>query len=359
MEYSDEINDKIERFLEGVMSKEESDHFTEQISNDPNLFKEIEAQKLVIESLRLYHSHSKIKEKLSAIHQDSFGNKNRFFKSKTFRYAAIMTSAACFALLTTFGTLYFSGWYNYGKHVEVYSQLSNKIENLTSDQQNIWEAIKTNDELKVPSFPSGTCFVLTEQGYLATNYHVVHGIDSLFIEVISDSLISYRAKIVYVDKNYDLAVLQITDSSFTGFDIPPYLIRGDVADLGESVYTLGYSKLDVVYSDGSVCSTTGFNEDSMAIQISIPVNPGNSGGPLFNEEGDVLGIVSGKNTGKEGATFAIKSKYLLMVVDSLSKDTSFSKPVLPKYNKVKNLKREKQIAKIKPFVYKVNVYKSK
>lgn len=359
MEYSDEINDKIEKFIKGELNKEDSDHFTEQMRNDQNLSEEVEEQKFVIESLKLYHTHNLIKEKLSAIHKESFGNRNRFFKSKSFRYAVIMTSAACLALLTTFGTLYFSGWYNYGKHVEVYSQLSNKIENLTSDQQNLWEAIKTNDELKVPSFPSGTCFVLTDQGYLATNYHVVHGVDSLFIEIFSDSLISYKAEIVYVDKNYDLAVLQITDSIFTGFDMPPYLINGDMADLGESVYTLGYSKLDVVYSDGSVCSTTGFNEDSMAIQISIPVNPGNSGGPLFNEEGDILGIVSGKNTGKDGATFAIKSKYLLMVVDSLSNDTSYSKPILPKYNKVKNLKRENQIAKIKPFVYKVNVYKSK
>ncbi|MFH2143720.1 MAG: serine protease [Bacteroidota bacterium] len=358
MEFSDEIYDKIDKYLTGSMDLDELKSFYEEMKSNNDLAMEVDEQRQVIEIFIQHHENKNLKNKLSSIHKYEFNDKSKFFSKRYVRYIAVISAAACISLLVTFSTMYISGWFSYGKHVEAYSQLNNKIDNLTSTQASIWEAINSSDEQAVPSYPSGTCFVLSNKGYLATNYHVVHNVDSFYIENTADSLLKFKTEIVYFDKLLDIAILQISDSSFRGFECPPYTIKDNLAELGEPVFTLGYSKLDIVYSDGSVSSSTGFNEDSLAFQISIPVNPGNSGGPLFNNDGDIFGIVSGKNTGKDGATFAVKSKYLLQIVDSLSNDTSLIKPELSKNNKIKSLNRKNQISKLKPFVYKVNVYKS-
>ena len=164
---------------------------------------------------------------------------------------------------------------------------------------------------------------------------------------------------VYKDIKHDLAILFISDSNYQAVNYPPYLIEGKEAALGEYVYTLGFSKKDLVFGEGSVSSMTGFNEDTTAYQISIPVNPGNSGGPLISESGNVLGIISGKHMNIDGATYAVKSEYLLSIVDSLSGDTTLSKPVMARYNKIQWMKRKDQVKNLKPYIYKVQVYMNK
>ena len=103
---------------------------------------------------------------------------------------------------------------------------------------------------------------------------------------------------------------------------------------------------------------TGFNNDTTMYQISIPVNPGNSGGPLMDEQGNIIGVIRGKQSSAEATGFAIKSNFIKQTIeklenDSLKKDLS----LVTKRSNLKGLKRSEQIKKIQPFVFNVMVYK--
>jgi S1-C subfamily serine protease len=93
-------------------------------------------------------------------------------------------------------------------------------------------------------------------------------------------------------------------------------------------------------------------------QISIPVNPGNSGGPLIDEKGNVIGMIRGKLSNAEGTGFAIKSDLLKQIIDSVKDETIKAELVLnTKKSTLKGLKRSEQIKRMEPFVFNIMVYK--
>ena len=125
--------------------------------------------------------------------------------------------------------------------------------------------------------------------------------------------------------------------------------------MGENVFTLGFPREDIVYGEGSVSASTGYRQNANAYQVSVPVNPGNSGGPLMNENGDVIGIISGIQTETSGAAFAIKSRVLLDVINEVpdSLKTSFT---LPRQHFLKNSNKILKVKRWKEFVFMVKVY---
>ncbi len=265
------------------------------------------------------------------------------------------TTVAAVTILSVLGTLYFSNWFSYKKHIQAYTQLGNNITVLTHYQKSIWDELFNNEKTE-RSIIAGTGFALSSEGYIVTSYHLVKDFDSIFVANTNDSLIRYHADLIYKDEESDVAFLKINDTTFTSFPNIPYTFYKKSNDLGEYVYTLGYSKQDLVFGEGSISSLTGFNEDSLTIQISIPSNPGNSGGPLLNSKGEIVGMLCAKNYEKEGATFAIKSELLLNLVDSLNSVLSEEKIVVPKRNSISFTDRTKQINKIRPLIFRVEAY---
>ena len=81
-------------------------------------------------------------------------------------------------------------------------------------------------------------------------------------------------------------------------------------------YALSLLGSEVKLTDGKISSQSGFQGYSKTYQISAPIQPGNSGGPLFNDDGDVIGVVSSKFTEGENVGYAIKSDYLLNLLES-------------------------------------------
>ena len=124
--------------------------------------------------------------------------------------------------------------------------------------------------------------------------------------------------------------------------------------LGESVYTLGFPREDIVYGEGSVSSRTGYEGDSASYQVSIPVNPGNSGGPLFDQNGFLIGMISGKQTEMDAAAFAVKSNYIKNRIDSLTSMSGAGNTIRP--NLLFGFSRPQQIKKLEGFVFNVKVY---
>lgn len=231
---------------------------------------------------------------------------------------------------------------NIRKNVNAQSVVLNTINNKQSSQETH------------PSTFGATGFALTGNGFIATNYHVVQGADSVHVQNMNG--VSFKAKTIYIDPDYDLAILEIIDDRFEPSAHVPYTFTNKKADIGQDVFTIGFPREEAVYGRGYLSSETGFGGDTIAYQVSIPVNPGNSGGPVLDDHGNIVGIISGKQTGADGASFAIKTDYLLESIHAIPAD-SLDKPLaINSKNIMKGLSRTEQIKKMQDFIYMVKVY---
>ena len=160
---------------------------------------------------------------------------------------------------------------------------------------------------------SGSGFILTADGYIVTNCHVVSGATG--VQVTLDDGTVYSAEVVGSDADYDIAVLKV-DPGDTKLK-PVVLGSSDSLEVGEEVSTIGNPLGELTFSltHGIVsCLDREINLDGTPfnmIQVDTAINPGNSGGPLFNSYGEVVGIVTaktsstGNGTAAEGLGFAI------------------------------------------------------
>lgn len=179
---------------------------------------------------------------------------------------------------------------------------------------------------------SGSGFFISETGLIATNYHVVEDGSEIFVELQENGKsVQYPAEVVASDPSNDLAIIKINKAGFQTGQKIPYSLTSQSLDVGTSVFTLGYPHLDVMgrevkYNKGEISSKTGVKGDVTRYQISVPIQPGNSGGPLFDEKGNLVGIVCAKLSseyGAENVNYAIKSAYLKILIESLSERVIF------------------------------------
>jgi len=103
-------------------------------------------------------------------------------------------------------------------------------------------------------------------------------------------------------------------------------------------------------TDGRISSRTGFQGDITTYQVSVPVQPGNSGGPLFDSDGNLVGVVNARVPGLENVSYAIKTIYLSALIDTLS-----SKLKLPVRNSTVGLRDTERISRVRDFVVRINV----
>lgn len=175
---------------------------------------------------------------------------------------------------------------------------------------------------------SGSGFLITTNGIIATSAHVVDGGSNIQVTISNEiGTFLYKTKVLLVDSKNDVALLQIDDETFRGLTSIPYGIVEN-SEVGSKVFTIGYPLNDVMGSnfkvtDGIISSKSGIADDIRYYQISVPLQPGNSGGPLFNKEGNVIGITSARLNGEavgtqvENVNYAIKSSYLLNLLRML------------------------------------------
>ena len=186
----------------------------------------------------------------------------------------------------------------------------------------------------VQTASAGSGFVLTKDGYIVTNYHVVKDADTVKVTMYNGD--EYDAKYVGGDEDYDIAVIKVEAADLQ----PVTLGDSDNLNVGDHVLAVGnpLGELTFSMSGGMVSSVnrainvsgTPFN----MIQTDASINPGNSGGPMFNEYGEVVGIVSAKysstgNEAVEGLGFAIPiNDVFAMIQDIMTNGYITNKPYL-------------------------------
>jgi len=199
----------------------------------------------------------------------------------------------------------------------------------------------------------GTGFLIDTKGYLVTNAHVVEG--SKHIAVQNSAGVDMSAQVVYTDVIRDLAIIRITDKNFKSPASIPYAIRRSGGELAENIYTLGYPRNDIVYGSGYIAARTGYNGDTLACQIAIPANRGNSGSPILNKNGEIIGIISNKQNTVEGAVFAVHSRFVYEALAALQKDTTYRNLKIPSTSSLKGTERSQQVKKISDYIFMVKV----
>jgi hypothetical protein len=174
---------------------------------------------------------------------------------------------------------------------------------------------------------SGTGFFISNDGYIVTCFHVIENASEIYIKGInSDFTRKYISKIVATDKTNDLAILKVDCILSSPIK---YSIKWNTCDVGQEVFTLGYPLKttmgeEVKLTNGIISSKSGFQGDITTYQITAPVQPGNSGGPLFDKNGYVIGVISAKHTGAENAGYAIKTNILKNLIQSSSSNLQIS-----------------------------------
>lgn len=198
---------------------------------------------------------------------------------------------------------------------------------------------------------TGTGFAIAD-GFIATNYHVVNGAKSINIKGVNgDDKTSYKGYIVASDRENDLAIIRIVDKGFKGFNDIPYSIGKVVSEVGDDVFVLGYPKTntmgqEIKLTNGIISAASGYKGDNSMYQITAPIQPGNSGGPLFDDRGNVIGVICAKHSDAENVNYAIKVSYLYSLVNSSGIGIKMTDK-----NNVTSKSLSKKVKQVKPFVY--------
>jgi S1-C subfamily serine protease len=201
---------------------------------------------------------------------------------------------------------------------------------------------------------TGTGFAISSNGYIVTNYHVVENANKIKIRGINgDFNTSYLANISVQDKNNDLVILKILEN--INQTTLPYCLSSKSSTVGENVFVLGYPLTatmgeEIKLTNGIISSKSGYEGDITVYQITAPVQSGNSGAPLFDKNGYVIGIVNSKHLKAENAGYAIKINYLRNLIDALPNNLNNSNTNILAG---KNLSNQVELAK--KFIYIIEV----
>lgn len=204
---------------------------------------------------------------------------------------------------------------------------------------------------------SGTGFFIDPRGYIVTNHHVIEDASGIDVFVTKSGKTStYKAKSVVVDKSNDLAIIKITDNTFAKLAPVPYTIGSGTKDVGTSVFAMGYPQLsylgeEIKVTDGIISSKTGYQGDITTYQISAPIQPGNSGGPLFDKNGLLVGITNAGVSELDNVGYAIKVSYMNNLIDA-SPETIYT----PTTNQLQGLSFTEKIKRVSPYVVIIKIY---
>jgi S1-C subfamily serine protease len=348
-----------EMYLDGTISGEDMAFIKDMSAKDPAFSIEFQESVNLLTSIKASGEHKAFRNMVAGIAAQQkkpetvkkpAGNTIPL-RTHYWRTAAI---AAGIAILTSLSTIWAVRHSN-SRIASQYSLLKRDLEKYKRSQNQLINNIKDQKNVTIPAEAKfgGTGFALTNDGYIVTNYHVVEGADSIYIQNSAGHY--YKAHALSFDKKADIAILQVEnkDFRFSKSDLP-YSFATGKSHLGAKVYSLGFPQDEIVYNEGYISSKNGYEGDSMQYRLQMPANPGQSGAPVVDANGNIIAIITGKESESEGTTYAVSSKALLHLVNNMPKRKSIR---LPKSNKLGYLSREQQIEKLENYTCSIKVYK--
>lgn len=353
----------LERYLKGEMTLEEKTFFEGLRKKDPEVDQLVVEHTYFLQELDKFgtiktfkHSLHEVEAKLLeegliGLSQLKGKAKVVFLWKKYQRNIAVAASIAGFISLLATGVMV-SYTKNYGNEnyrvlVDQLNKTNREVSKLKSKESGIGFV---NQKPEVDFRATG--FLIDGKGYLVTNAHVISRMKNIYIENKKGDF--YRAEALYTDKDVDLAILKITDTAFKAVGNLPYSIKKGNSNLGEHFFTLGFPRNEIVYGEGYVSAKSGSDGDSTAYQLTVSANPGNSGGPVINHNGEIIGIITGKDSKADGVVYAAKSNNIITILEKLKKmNDKYEAIKTPANTDLKKLDREQQVNKMEEFVFMV------
>jgi serine protease Do len=362
--------DLIERYLTGEMNAQEREHFEGMRRNNAELDQLVVEQQMFLASLNNYGDRREMKHTLHAVHarlletgeinetpeEQKLSPIIRFWE-KNKKTIAVAASIAGITALSISGIMVAIA----PKGNEALQQLSRKVSALEGVQKTQNRKIdqlidSTENATKSPDkqqLSGGTSFLIDGDGYLVTNSHVVQGASTL---IVVNKGKEYIAQKIYENTANDLAILKINDKDWKSSGKIPYDIRKNTVDLGEEIFTLGYPRNEVVYNRGYMSARSGYLDDTLSIQLAISANPGNSGGPVLDKNGSIVGILSTRDRQSNDVVFASKASNISRAVEELKQDKSFDDLNISSSSSLRGMDRVQQIKKLQDCVFMVKGY---
>lgn len=200
---------------------------------------------------------------------------------------------------------------------------------------------------------TGSGILISENGYVITNEHVINGANKIQVEITTEGVSKlYSAILVQKDADNDLAILKINDDAFKTLPKLNYSFKESGAiEVGSTVFTIGFPLAlsgmgkEAKYTDGKISSKTGYNGALNSFQTSIPVQPGNSGGPVFNDKGELIGVINASIRNADNVSYSIKLNYIKNLIESVGETTE-----LPNNKSIQSLSIEEKIKLLSTYV---------
>jgi len=361
-----QMMEMVERYIRGEMKPDERVYFEQLRKNNSEVDQLVVEHTLFLHQINEMAKRKELRHTLNEVHTD-LAERNLINSTKLRgrarvsylwnRYRRVAAIAASIAGITalTFSALVLT--FSPKQDTEKLDKLDREFDQLKKEQNN-QKAEVNNIKRKIdPAVytSGGTGFLIDGKGFIITNEHVIRGARNILVQNSDEK--DFNAIVIFRDVVRDIAVLKIQDDSFKVTGHVPYGFKTSSTDLAEPIFTLGFPRNEIVYGEGYLSAKTGFNGDTLSCQIAIAANPGNSGSPVLNKNGEIIGLLSTRQKAAEGVVFAIRSKYISKVIEDLKKsDSTYQNLKLPS-GSLKGMDRAEQVKKIEEFIYMVKIEK--